>query len=671
VAIEPAEPGTTDDLTAVIVEESEDPQGTTVDYAYAWYVDGELASSDTSVAASETAKGQTWTLEVVANDKAQDGEPGTATAEILNTPPVAEVAWVDDDPAGADDLELQLVGTDADGDPVSFHIAWTRNGEAVPEHDDAQLVPASATAAQEAWVASVVPDDGEDEGEQVDVQVTIGNHAPSLDSVTLNELSPSVTDTLVATVGETTDEDGDEVAVELTWTIDGSTVQTDNLSGGDSSTLGVVLSKGDEVQAHATPSDGLADGDTVSSEVATVGNSPPVIDAVSFDTTSPTESSGLTVSVETSDPDGDSVSLSYAWYVDGAESSNTDDDLDGGDFDKDDAIYVVVTPSDGTEDGDAVTSETVTAVNTAPEVTLLVISPSSAYTEDDLSATVSTDDDDDDDVSLSYTWTVDGVATSTAETLDASATEPGDVVGLSVTPDDGDDEGELVEASTVTIQNHAPVAAATAEDDEVEQCQTITVDGSGSSDEEGEDLSYVWTLSSVPGASSLDTTDIDDADEVTATLLPDVVGTYTFQLTVSDGTDTDTDDVDVDVSARSSNTDPVADAGDDQTDDGYATCKATGYTYVCTDCSGGTYTLDASGTTDSDGDELRYTWSTGSAYATIDDDEAESTTLTIADLPATYGESTETEVNVLLRVEDCAGGADEDYVTVTFSCEGI
>jgi len=168
--------------------------------------------------------------------------------------------------------------------------------------------------------------------------------------------------------------------------------------------------------------------------------------------------------------------------------------------------------------------------------------------------------------------------------------------------------------------NTAPVADAGADQtlDATGQTTYVTLDGSGSSDADGDALSYSWTLN----GSVLST------DASFSTNLAD--GSYTFTLTVSDGEESDSDEVSVTVV----NTIPVADAGADQT------LEATGATT--------TVTLNGSAT-DADGDALTYSWSNGASGA--------STSVDLA-----VGTHTFT-----MTVTDEQGATDSDQVTVTIT----
>ncbi len=99
------------------------------------------------------------------------------------------------------------------------------------------------------------------------------------------------------------------------------------------------------------------------------------------------------------------MSYTYAWTVDGIDISAATDTPDGDDFDKGDDVVCIVTPNDGTDDGDAVSSNTVTILNTAPEVSDVEIDPDPATATDELTCSWTFSDDDDDDDESTCVWT--------------------------------------------------------------------------------------------------------------------------------------------------------------------------------------------------------------------------------------------------------------------------
>ncbi len=107
--------------------------------------------------------------------------------------------------------------------------------------------------------------------------------------------------------------------------------------------------------------------------------------------------------------------------------------------------------------------------------------------------------------------------------------------------------------------NQAPVADAGADNTAPLACgkDTVNLDGTGSSDPDGDSLSYQWEITSSPSGS---TASVQDATESQAAFQPDQPGSYEIDLTVEDGRG-GSNTASVTVTASS---DPVVDAGDDQ-----------------------------------------------------------------------------------------------------------
>ena len=105
-------------------------------------------------------------------------------------------------------------------------------------------------------------------------------------------------------------------------------------------------------------------------------NSAPEVRAITLIPATVTSSDTVTALVSTNDADGDAVTLSYVWQVDGVPVAASGASLDGAlFFARGQEVAVTVTPNDGTVDGEAVTSAGIIVQNSAPTVDNVSISP--------------------------------------------------------------------------------------------------------------------------------------------------------------------------------------------------------------------------------------------------------------------------------------------------------
>lgn len=99
--------------------------------------------------------------------------------------------------------------------------------------------------------------------------------------------------------------------------------------------------------------------------------------------------------------------------------------------------------------------------------------------------------------------------------------------------DDDDSSDDADETDEGAAANSAPVAALTAPAT-MDLGSLVVLDASGSSDVDGDALTFVWSLDSVPALSTAGIT----GSGASATLVPDVVGPYLVSVSVSDGIET-------------------------------------------------------------------------------------------------------------------------------------
>jgi hypothetical protein len=206
----------------------------------------------------------------------------------------------------------------------------------------------------------------------------------------------------------------------------------------------------------------------------------------------------------------------------------------------------------------------------------------------DLDGSASSDPDGD---ALSYLWRLSALPADSGAALDdPTAVAPSFRIDLP-----GDYTAELIvndglldsapDQTVVSTVNSAPVADAGPPQSALVGA-TVTLDGTGSSDVDGDPLTYRWRFDSRPAGSAAA---LDDPSSAMPRFAIDAFGDYVIELIVNDGaldSAPDTTTVSTDNSA------PVADAGPPQS--GFI---------------GDTVTLDGRGSFDPDGDALGYSWS--------------------------------------------------------------
>ena len=320
---------------------------------------------------------------------------------------------------------------------------------------------------------------------------------------------------------------------------------------------------------------------------------------------------GTKVSVDasaSSDPNGDSIS--YRWSLlfkpAGSTATLSSATTASATFTADLAgTYLVgLTVNDGKVDSPVVVL-TVTAakLNAVPVANAGTNQNVTAATLTTLDGTASTDADLD---GLSYTWSLISKPSNSNAAL-SSTTSPKptftpDVAGTyvaSLVVSDGKDRS-LTAVVTVIASgaNSAPVAnAGTAQS--VSTAAVVTLNGTGSTDANGDTLTYRWTLTSKPTSS---TAALSSATVASPTFTADLAGSYVASLVVNDSKVDSTNTSTVTITASAANSAPVANAGPVQT------VSRTGGTV--------TVTLTGAGSTDANSDTLTYKWTVGYQPAT-------------------------------------------------------
>jgi len=199
-------------------------------------------------------------------------------------------------------------------------------------------------------------------------------------------------------------------------------------------------------------------------------------------------------------------------------------------------------------------------------------------------------------------------------------------------------DGQLYsDPDTVVVQavNNPPIADAGPDRDGVVGIP-VSLNGSGSSDPNEDALTYQWSVGSAPSGSSAT---INNPTSVTPTFTPDIPGSFTIQLVVSDGQLTSNPDM-VIISATIPNRNPVANPGG----------PYSGFVGIPVQFNG-------SGSSDPDGDPLTFDWQFGDGGTGSGVNPTH-----IYSNPGTY--------TVTLRVEDGRGGSNTAQTTAQIAASG-
>lgn len=363
---------------------------------------------------------------------------------------------------------------------------------------------------------------------------------------------------------------------------------------------------------------------------------------------------GFTVTLDgsgSSDPDSDVLTYQWALKTRPAGSTATlsaatsmnptfTPDVDG--------VYIIsLIVNDGTSDS-AVEFVTFTAGATAQNPPIADAGTNRNVITDSLVTLDGSGSWDPDDDVLSYFWLLHSKPVGSKAVLSAAAS-----VNPTFTPDvDGVYIISLVVNDGITdsaFNNVTITAGSTAQNPPVADAGSnrnvvtgllVTLDGSGSSDPDGDTLSYLWTLVSAPAGS---TSSLSAAESVNPSFTPDEDGIYVINLVVDDGkVESAVDTVRI-TAASTANNPPIADAGVDKN-------VATGSLVI----------LDGSGSSDPDGDTFSYQWAFQSKPAT-----SASTLLSATTASPSFTPDVDGIYKVRLVINDGMVDSSVDKVTIT------
>ena len=202
----------------------------------------------------------------------------------------------------------------------------------------------------------------------------------------------------------------------------------------------------------------------------------------------------LTANAVAIDADGDALTFTYQWKKGGVNIfGQTSKALSNSNYVKNDVISVTVTPNDGKLNGGSLTSANLTIANSAPVLTQVTITPNPAYkSTTNLTANPTASDADSDTITYLYQWKKNGIdiAGQTNSTLSNSNYAKGELMTVSVTPNDGVVSGSALMAAGVTILNSLPTMPLVSITTPAYDSTNLTCTPTGSTDANGDPISY-------------------------------------------------------------------------------------------------------------------------------------------------------------------------------------
>jgi hypothetical protein len=438
VALAPLDPAAGDSVTCT-ASGALDADDDAVTVAYAWTRNGQPAGSGDTYSGT-LQSGDVLSCTATPNDGAANGTPLSASVSVGNTAPdlFGPVVTPSSAAVGAV-LTCAATATDVDGSNPVVTYRWSKGGQ--PVGTGATYTVLVTDDPTDVLTCTATADDGEGGVTTGTATATVENTAPVLTSLSLTPAQPTRSSVLSCSA-TATDANGDVPTLTFTFTVDGvpvpnTTTQTARATLQRAFVVGQLVA----CTVTANDKDGGTDTDTAS---VVIGNNGPTVGAVTLSPAAPRTNDVLTATAGATDPEGDALTLTYAWSVNGTEVQNgAANTLDGAvHFAKDDVVTVLVTADDGASTGTG--SASVTVLNTAPTAPVIAISPEEPVEGDALTCTIVTPstDADGDAITYAYAWDVDGAASGfTTATVPEGETVADETWSCEVVAGDGRSTG--------------------------------------------------------------------------------------------------------------------------------------------------------------------------------------------------------------------------------------
>ena len=382
-----------------------------------------------------------------------------------NPPNATNVHYVPSNPTKETGLGVEYDFNDEDGNSEQgTTIRWFRDGLQIAQINDMKNVPDVWISKNQQWRVEVTPSDGEDDGEVVSLNpVIIENTIPIARNLELAPEAPLDTDNLELDYDYFDLDSDNQQDSEIRWYLDG--VRITDLD--DTLTVSsLMIRSGDGWEARITPHDGTSFGLTKSTGIIIIGssNNAPTANAYISQGSNAYTDDNLQVVVGWFDSDGDDLAgTEIIWYRDGIQISAFNDLtwVTSDATSKEEVWYASVRVSDSLIWSEWVNADSITILNSPPEVTSISMIPEGTLiANQDLSVEWEHFDLDGDLESGSEIyWWVNGERISEFDGLITISSEHvfrDQHWSVEVIPRDGDSLGSGMTTQSRVIENAAP-----------------------------------------------------------------------------------------------------------------------------------------------------------------------------------------------------------------------
>jgi hypothetical protein len=416
-------PFATDDLVCEVVQPASDPDADKVTVEVIWLEDGQREISRGRdlwrLPAGKTRKQKRYLAKMIPSDGVVTGRGAEQWFEVQNSPPrECQVTIKPAQPQTGEALAALITkpSVDADSDIVQMRYRWTVDGKPLQSGARPDQIDGREVKRGQRWMVQAVPFDGEAEGPACEASAIVKNSRPVGPQIAVDPMQPTATDTLrIKVVKPASDIDGDTLSLAVLWTVDG---QSFPAGPGMEPVPAGSLKKGQHWVVTAIVSDGELQSNPVSQEVV-VANAPPASPKLEIRPIKPLAGEPLSCHLiqPTMDPDRDSLTHVYTWFI-GDEKGYTKDKPIGGEAvfpagktHKGEHWVCRAAASDGQLTGPE-SSVAVTIGNAGPTAPKVEIRPTYPQDQQELKCVIIAEsvDSDGDKIRYRFSWSKNGMA---------------------------------------------------------------------------------------------------------------------------------------------------------------------------------------------------------------------------------------------------------------------